>query len=156
MFTRQSVHITQSVEACTEALLGGPPQWFFNLGGEETTGQPTSKVGLHVAGVPVHKKVVVELGKPVKTASWTVIPLTWKATFPSTLFPMMTGQIELAPTEKDVTRLTVSGMYEPPLGAVGREIDAAVMHRVAEGTVQELAESIAKKLVDAIALTQTK
>jgi hypothetical protein len=50
--------------------------------------------------------------------------------------------------DRDVTRLTVSGMYEPPLGRVGRQLDAAVMHKVAEATVQELAESIAKRLDD--------
>jgi hypothetical protein len=45
-----------------------------------------------------------------------------------------------------ITRLTVSGMYEAPLGRVGKELDDALMHRVAEATVKELAESIAKQL----------
>jgi carbon monoxide dehydrogenase subunit G len=61
---------------------------------------------------------------------------------------MMTGRIELAPVDKDVTRLTVSGMYEAPLGRVGRQLDEALMHKVAEGTVHELAESIAERLAD--------
>jgi len=37
-------------------------------------------------------------------------------------------------------------MYEPPLGRLGEELNAAVMHKVAERTVRELAESIAQKL----------
>jgi hypothetical protein len=111
-------------------------------------GKKTSTVGVHIAGIPVRKKVEVELGEPVKTTTWTVIPLSWKATFPRRLFPMMTGKIELAPVDKNVTRLTVSGMYEPPLGPVGRQLDEALMHKVAEATVQELAESIAKRLAD--------
>jgi len=143
MFTKHSVHIEQPVVACTEALLGGPPKWFLDLGGKKT-----SKVGLHIAGIPVRKRVELELGEPVRTDTWTVIPISWKATFPQKLFPMMTGRIELAPVDKDVTRLTVSGMYDPPLGHVGRQLDEALMHKVAEGTVHELAESIAERLAD--------
>lgn len=151
MFTRHSVHIAQPVAALTEAMLSGPPKWFLNLGAKET-----STVGLHVAGIPVRKKVVVKLGEPVKTATWTVIPLEWEATFPQKLFPVMTGKIELAPVDKDETRLTVSGMYEPPLGPIGRELDEALMHKVAEATVKELAESIAKRLEGSAAPRQPK
>lgn len=143
MFTKHSVHVALPVLACTEALLGGPPKWFLGLGGKKR-----STIGLHVAGIPVRKRVEVELGDAVKTAAWTEIPLSWRATFPQKLFPMMTGKIELAPVDRNLTRLTVSGMYEPPLGRVGRQIDEALMHRVAEGTVQELAESIANRLDD--------
>jgi hypothetical protein len=151
MFTRHSVHISQPLGACTDALLGGPPKWFVNLDGKTTT-----TVGLHIAGVPVRKKVVVELGEPVKTATWTEIPLSWKATFPQKLFPVMTGKIELAPVDPNVTRLTVSGMYDAPLGSIGRQLDEAVMHKAAEATVQELAESIAKRLADSAASSQQK
>jgi hypothetical protein len=99
--------------------------------------------------------VVVTLGEPVKTATWTVIPLEWKATFPEQLFPRMTGRIELAPVDQTVSRLTVSGMYEPPLGKLGQQLNETVMQGVAAATVKELAESIAKRL-DAAILAQAK
>jgi hypothetical protein len=51
----------------------------------------------------------------------------------------------VAPTS-GCTRLTLSGMYEPPLGKVGELVDAAVMHNVADATVRELTESIGKQL----------
>ncbi len=145
MFIQHSVHIDLPVKACSAALMEGPPKWFPRLGGKNV-----AAVGVHVAGVPVRKKVTVELGAPVKTSTWTVIPLTWKATFPKMLFPEMTGKIELAPVDKDVTRLTVSGMYRPPLGKLGEQLDEALMHSVAEGTVKELAESIASRLEKAV------
>jgi hypothetical protein len=146
MFVQHSVHVEHSVKACTDALMQGPPKWF-----PLTSGKNISSVGLHVAGVPVRKRVVVELGEPEQTATWTAIPLTWKATFLERLFPTMTGKIELAPTDANVTRLTVSGMYQPPLGRLGEQLDEALMHNVAEGTVKELAESIAERLHKAIA-----
>ena len=145
MYVQHSVHIEHPVKACSEALMEGPKKWFPSLGGKNV-----SKVGVRVAGVPVRKRVAVEIGEPVKTSTWTVIPLTWKATFPEKLFPEMTGKIELAPSDKEVTRLTVSGMYQPPLGSLGRQIDEAVMHNVAEATVKELAESIASMLEKAL------
>jgi len=134
VYVQHSVHINHPVKSVSGALAEGPQKWF-----PQTRGKNVSKVGLHVAGVPVRKRVVVELGEPVKTSTWAVIPITWKATFPEKLFPVMTGKIELAPTERDVTRLTVSGMYEPPLGKLGQQLDDALMHNVAEATVKELA-----------------
>ncbi len=142
MYVQHSVHIAQPVKQVSEALLEGPAAWFPGMRGQKNV----SRIGLHVAGVPVRKKVEVEVGDPVRTSTWTVVPLTWKATFPEKLFPTMTGKIEVAPSSKDETRLTVSGMYEPPLGKIGEQLDEALMHNVAEGTVRELAESIAQQL----------
>lgn len=145
MYVQHSVHIQHPVNACSDALAQGPRKWFPRLGGKNE-----STVGVRIGGVPVRKRVVVELGEPVKTSTWTVIPLTWKATFPQKLFPVMEGKIELAPVDKEVTRLTVSGMYQPPLGKLGEQLDEAVMHNVAEATVKELAQSIAKRLEQAV------
>jgi carbon monoxide dehydrogenase subunit G len=63
----------------------------------------------------------------------------------------MTGKIEVAASGKDETRVTVSGMYEPPQGKLGEQLDEALMHNVAEATVKELAEQIAQRLVASIA-----
>ena len=145
MFVQHTVHIDHPVKACTDALMEGPPRWFLGR-----SDKSTGAVGLHVAGVPVRKRVVIELGEAVRTSTWTVIPISWKATFPRKLFPEMSGKIEIAPTDAKLTRLTVSGMYEPPLGRLGEQLDDAVMHNVAEGTVKELAESIAHRLEMAI------
>jgi hypothetical protein len=107
-------------------------------------------VGVHIAGVPVRKRVAVTVGEPIRTATWTVIPLDWKATFPEHLFPSMTGRVELAPVDKNVSRLTVSGMYETPLGKLGTQLDETVMQGIADATVKELAESIAKRIEGAV------
>jgi hypothetical protein len=134
MHVSHTVHIQRPVQDVSAALLESPSRWF-----------PKS-VGIHIAAVPVRKRVDIALGEPVKTSTWAVIPISWTATSIQKLFPVMHGRLEVAPSSKDETRLTVSGMYEPPLGRLGEELDQAVMHNVAEGTVKELAESIAKKL----------
>jgi hypothetical protein len=109
-------------------------------------GDDKSDVGLRVAGVTIRKRVTVQLGEPENRGEWTNVPVSWKATFPERLFPVLAGRLEVVPVEKRVTRLTVSGMYEPPLGRLGALIDDAVMHSVADATVRELTESIAEQL----------
>ena len=74
------------------------------------------------------------------------MPITWKATVAKPFFPTFNGKVQLAPIDPTVTRLTVSGMYKPPLGRLGMELDEAVMHNVAEATVRGIAESISRQL----------
>ena len=141
MHVQHSVHINRPIEESAAALAEAAPIWFPRL-----NSRSRASVGVRVAGVPVRKRVNVTLGEPARAGDWTNVPVTWKATGPEMFFPVMNGRIELVPVEKAVTRLTVSGMYEPPLGKLGEQLDKALMHNVAEGTVKDLAESIAKKL----------
>jgi hypothetical protein len=146
MFIQHSVHIKKPFDLCTSAFERGPQTWFPGLDSSAEAG-----VGLHVAGVPVRKRVELRLEAPSKHGSWVEIPFTWKATTADQLFPEMIGKLELAPVDPELTRLTVSGMYSPPLGKLGRGIDDAVMHKVAEATVKELAKAIAAQVEIAFA-----
>jgi hypothetical protein len=145
MFVEQSIHIDHPVEAVTAVLEAGPREWFARL---DALGR--SAVGPQVAGIVLRKKVAVEVGLPMTAGDWTEIPITWKATFIEKLFPVMVGKVELAPVDTRTTRVTVSGMYEPPLGPLGRQLDNAFMHTVAEATVGDLARSIAERLDAAV------
>jgi hypothetical protein len=138
MHVQHSVHIQRPIKQVSDALLTSPSKWF-----------PKS-VGVHVAGIPVRKKVKVEFGEPVKTSTWAVIPISWKPTFGRKLLPVMNGKVDVSPVSPDETRLTVSGMYEPPLGLLGEQLDEALMHNVAEGTVKELAELIAQRVQESV------
>jgi len=103
-------------------------------------------VGVRIAGVPVRKRVSMRIGDAVLTSTWAAVSLSWTATFPRRLFPNMEGKVALSPAGLNETKLAVSGMYEPPLGRVGENLNSAVLHSVAEMTVKELAESIAARL----------
>ncbi len=130
-----SVQVEGRFDVLATRLVDAPRDWF-----------PRS-IGVSVAGVPVRKRVVVEFGDAIKTSTWAVVRVNWKATFPQKLFPTMEGKVSLSPQGKTAAKLTVSGVYEPPLGRVGEDLNEAVMHPVAELTVKELAEAIAKRLV---------
>jgi hypothetical protein len=134
MHVKYSLHIERPVQDVSSELLASPSRLF-----------PRS-VGIHVAGIPVRRRVQLLIGEPERASTWAAIPIWWQPVSGRKLFPVMNGRVEVAPSGKDETRLTVSGMYEPPLGKLGEELDKALMHRIAEGTVKELAEAIAKKL----------
>ncbi len=138
MHVEHSVHIHRPVQQLSDAMLEDPSRWF-----------PKS-VGVHVAGIPVRKKVSVKFGEPVKMSTWAAIPISWKPTFGRKLLPVMEGKVDVTPVSNDETRLTVSGMYQPPLGRIGETLDETLMHNVAEGTVKELAEVIGQRLAKAV------
>jgi hypothetical protein len=141
MFVQHSVHIGRPIEAVRASFVAGPREWFPRFDGGSH-----AEVGPQVAGLGLRKKVAIEVGEPVTVGDLTEVPVTWQATFVQHLFPVMTGKVELAPVDPRITRLTVCGMYEAPLGRLGKQLDEALMHRTAQATVKELAESIAKRL----------
>ena len=141
MHVQHSIRINRPVDELSAYLVGGQVKWFPRLKSDSA-----APIGPRVAGVPIRKKVVVEFGEPARMSAWAVVPVTWRATFAKALFPAMTGKVSLSPITNDETRLTVGGMYEPPLGKLGVKLDEAVMRKVARATVKELAEQIAVRL----------
>jgi hypothetical protein len=142
MFVQHSVHINRPIESVGATLAEGPNKWLPLFDGPDH-----ADVGPQIAGLGIRKKVAIEVGEPLTAGDWITVPVKWQATFIKRLFPVMAGRVELSPVDPHTTRLTVSGMYQPPLGGLGKELDDALMHKVAEATVKELAESIAKRLV---------
>jgi hypothetical protein len=149
MFVQHSVHINRPFEECSATLARDPRRWFPRLGD-----QAFYAVGPRIAGIPFKKQVHVEAGEPVKLGDWFEVPVTWRATYITGLFPVMVGKVELVRVGLDMTRLTACGMYEPPLGSLGKHFDDALFHRAAGATVKELAEAIAKLLESKVALEQ--
>ena len=145
MFIQHSVHIEHSLEACRPVFENRARRWFP---GVDTTAEAV--VGIHVAGVPVRKRVELVLGASAELGKWIEVPFAWKATGADRLFPELLGKLVLTPVEPNVTRLTVSGMYSAPLGKVGQKLDDAIMHKVANATIKELAKSIAEYVDHAI------
>ena len=137
---KQLVHVGHAVEiprpiaTLSRALIEAPHEWFPRT------------VGVHIGAVPVRKRVVVEFGEAVRTSTWAVIRVNWRATFPQRLFPTMEGKVSLSPAGKTASKLTISGVYLPPLGHFGEDLNEAGLHAIAERTVQELAQAVARRL----------
>jgi len=57
------------------------------------------------------------------------------------------------PLEPGVSQLTLSGVYEPPAGAIGEALDRMALHRVAEAAVKLFVDQLAAALEPAQAVS---
>lgn len=108
---------------------------------------------LHVdiAGVEVGKEIRIEVSSVAERTDPSLGPvivfqLSWHAAEGGGLFPEMKAELSLYRLGKDETQLELSGSYEPPLGALGKVLDALVMHRVAEASVHRFVRDVAALL----------
>lgn len=93
--------------------------------------------------VRVERSVAIRLRPPVRTTSKTILPFSWRATGTTGgLFPTMEADLEVASLGPAVTQLAISARYSPPLGVVGRMLDRAVLHRVAEATIKDFLDHL--------------
>ncbi|SRR5579884_3437167 len=73
----------------------------------------------------------------------TRLLLEWEAAKMPRLFPLMTAELSVYPLTATETQLDFLGHYEPPLGAVGKAINAVVGHRIAEASVHRFLADVA-------------
>ncbi len=92
------------------------------------------------------KKVLLTTGIPYARGDSVIVPLFWRATGTSSLFPALEGDLEIAPVGSAVTQISLNATYRPPLGAVGRGADKLLLHRIAEATVREFLAHLAGSL----------
>jgi hypothetical protein len=109
-----------------------------------------AEVGFPVDGHRVSKNVEIDVGTPVASAGKTWIPIAWRATGPTGLFPVLDAELEFASLGTDLTQLSLSGRYQPPLGLVGRTIDKALLSRVAEATIKDFIDRLARAIETAV------
>lgn len=108
-----------------------------------------TRIGVDRRQKLVAKTVTLSAGPPVRSPSALRIPLSWVATGTPGLFPTMTADLVLARLDGELTQVKLEGTYQPPLGTVGRLLDQAVLHRIAEASVKNLVDRIVAALTDA-------
>lgn len=62
------------------------------------------------------------------------------------VFPRLHGELRVVEVGETQTELTVSGEYDAPLGVVGSAGDRVAGHRVAQNTMDEVAERLARRM----------
>jgi len=89
----------------------------------------------------------------VRELSWTErsggLALRWEATGAGgKLFPVLDADLILADIGAQGTLVALTGVYRPPLGALGQALDRAVLNRVAAATIKGFLARVAAQLVD--------
>lgn len=76
----------------------------------------------------------------------TRLSLGWEAARAPAVFPVMSAELSAWPLSSSETQLEIEGTYQPPLGAVGKAVDAAIGHRIAQASVHKLLEDVVEQL----------
>jgi hypothetical protein len=101
---------------------------------------------------PVAKAVRLDVGRAHRGDGALRIPLTWEATGTPGLFPRMEADLVLAAVGPERAHLEFRGSYRPPLGPVGRVLDRALLHRLAEASVKGFVDRLAAALEERMRL----
>lgn len=142
MFVRYYVFVQQPFERVEESLLHSQ-RWLQQVAQDVGPDARLAELGVDVAGRRLRKRIDLSVGEPVRRETRIAIPFTWRATGISAIFPTFGGDIEASHWRPSVTQLAVSATYEPPLGSVGRVLDRAALHLLAEVLVKDFVDRMA-------------
>ncbi|NOY55329.1 MAG: hypothetical protein GXP34_05005 [Actinobacteria bacterium] len=105
-----------------------------------------ARIGMGKVAPMIAKTVVLETATPERGLDSLIIPVSWRATGAPMFFPMMRADLHLLRVSKDTTQIRLSGSYTVPLGSIGQIFDDALLHRIAEGTIENFVNRIAEAL----------
>jgi hypothetical protein len=77
--------------------------------------------------------------------------LVWEAVAHPGIFPAMTATLRVFPLSSTETQLELEGTYDPPLGPVGKALDAVALHRIAEVSAATFVKEVAGWLREELA-----
>jgi hypothetical protein len=80
----------------------------------------------------------------------TRLQIEWQAAKMPGLFPLMKADFSIYPLTATETQLDFAGLYEPPMGPVGKAVNAIAGHRIAEVSVHRFVSDVAGYLRQAI------
>ena len=144
IFIEEFVDIDRPFDAIRDVFTGNS-EWLAPLASAAAQDGESlrMRIGPSWAAGLVTREVEVLLGPPRPRDDTIFRSLAWKASELHSLFPLLDGEIELAPIGDDSCRVSVAVVYTPPLGGLGARIDRALLHRVAASTVRSFVSRLA-------------
>ena len=147
MLIRYFIELPVPYNELANALVGSPEAWIPGLVGEASDRGERLLIEVGFGErLRVSKRVEVSIGDPRLLGAALYLPVSWQATGPSGLFPVLEGDLELAPLGEGRTQLAISARYTPPLDGFGALADRALLHRVAESTVKGFLDQVGQRL----------
>jgi hypothetical protein len=148
MFIRYFVEVNRPFDEVEAELLRAPAEWIPDLAGEaEARGEGLlAEVGFGKV-LRVERTVRIEFGAPARLEAKTLLPVKWRPAAGGPALPGLDGDLELAAVGPRRSQLSMTASYEPPFGLIGRLADRALLHRVAEATVKDFVDRIARALI---------
>jgi hypothetical protein len=143
---QESVDVGRPLEEIWGRFLGDG-SWFAPLAtaAEEDGEALYFRVGPSWAGGQA-RKVLVTLGQPHNRDEAIVVPISWRSAASSGLFPVLDGDLVVASVNAERCRITLQASYVPPFGELGRQLDKALLNRVASSTARAFLDRVADSL----------
>lgn len=131
-------------------LLDGPNAWLADLASDAAAEGESTRLRLGPNGGHrmLAKEIAVQVGQPFARGASTVVPVTWTAHGAAPLFPIFSGDLEIAAIGGVETQVVICGKYEPPLGALGEALDRVALHRIAQASIRAFLVELGHVLVD--------
>lgn len=131
-------------DSAEATLRKGPKAWLpgFEAVGDRVTGELTYRQ----AGRRVSRRIEITVGPVQRFAYGVTVRLEWQAADHARLYPTLDGHLRLERGQPSGAVLRLAARYRPPGGRVGATADRTVLHRVAEASVTDFLERIAKNL----------
>ena len=95
------------------------------------------------ADIRVSVKNIEVKDHEVMSGPATRLHLEWEAARLPRLFPLMKADLSIYPITATETQLDFNGLNEPPLGPLGKALNAMVGHRIAEVSVHRFVSDLA-------------
>jgi len=105
-----------------------------------------AELHVDVGGIGVKADIRISVKKveeKIDATPSTRLLLEWEAATLPRLFPLMKAELSIYPLTATETQLDFSGLYEPPLGVVGKAMNALVGYRIAEASVHRFVSDVA-------------
>src|SRR5205823_391448 len=154
MFIRYFLELERPFDEIEVTLLDDPGEWLPGIAVKTSalTDSLLAEVGFGIQHTRIEKRVLVTVHPPITFPTRLILPIEWRPASGQGLFPKLLADIEVAPLGTRRTHLSISARYDPPLGLVGRTLDRAMLHRIAELTVKDFLDRTAVALAAASAV----
>jgi len=148
MFVRYFTDVERPFEILEPVILDAPERWLPAIASdaESKANRLLTEVGFGAGRVRLEKGVVVEIGSPQRLEGKAVVPMTWTPEDAGRLFPRLEADIELSAFGAQRSQVAISARYQPPMGVLGRAVDRAMLHLVAEATIKDFLDRVAESL----------
>jgi hypothetical protein len=115
-----------------------------------------AELRVDISGIALEADIVISVQKVEEQTAEMSGPvmrlqLEWEAAKMPGLLPLMKAELSIYPLTASETQLDFSGVYEPPLGAVGKALNAVAGYRIAEVSVHRFVNDVARFLRQSLA-----
>lgn len=125
-------------------LQSGPEIWL--PGFERKGNQMTGELAYEQGGNRIKRRTEVRVGPVQRFAYGVTVQIGWKGARHPELYPELDGHLRLERRQPSGSSLRFDARYKPPGGRIGATVDRALMHHVAESSVQGFLAQVAELL----------